>query len=384
MQAREDFSNRMKGKEGASAIERQLFNNAHGSVDMSISGGSPKSNLVKGTGLLSLSYDENGKNVFYYLREILSKMNHRPAANASGAAHGRHSRKRNKKNRSATTTSSGDSDGDPDPEPPSEDDDDEGLGDAIEQVSKDLAKEAEKANRLNTVSKWFQDKLDKSPIGRFVNKFCVSFGKILSSPINYMTKMLDKADKSLFKIMFGSSELKGVDGKPINSVFDHIINKVNESFDTIKNSLKNFFKDTIGDKLKNWLKPVWDRFGAPVWDEVKTAVGVGYNRAKGAVNRTIVNPVKEVVDYTKKYSAAGEFSKDAAKATGEKVGDIRTAVASRSMTREQWKKYSGAVRKYKQDQMVENRTMTKAQWKRYSGAIRKARSGQVVSADEVE
>lgn len=285
MQSREDFSNRMRGKEGASAIERQLFNNAHGSVDMSISGGSAKSGLIKGTGLLSLSYDEQGKNVFYYLREILSKMDHRPAANARGGASGRQSRKRSKKTKSATSSASGSSDGDPDPEPPSEEDDD-GLGDTIEQISKEMAEEAEKANRMNKVSKWFQDTLNKTPIGQFVNKFGVSFGKILASPINYMTKMLDKADKSLFKIMFGESELKDADGKPIDSVFSHIINKVSESFDSIKKSIETFFKDTVATKFKEWFKPMWDQYGAPIWNEVKSTVGKGFKRAKTAVGNT--------------------------------------------------------------------------------------------------
>ena len=285
MQSREDFSNRMRGKEGASAIERQLFNNAHGSVDMSISGGSAKSGLIKGTGLLSLSYDEQGKNVFYYLREILSKMDHRPSANARGGASGRQSRKRSKKTKSVASSASGSSDGDPDTEPPSEDDDD-GLGDTIEQISKEMAEEAEKANRMNRVSKWFQDTLNKTPIGQFVNKFGVSFGKILASPINYMTKMLDKADKSLFKIMFGESELKDADGKPIDSVFSHIINKVSESFDSIKKSIETFFKDTVATKFKEWFKPMWDQYGAPIWNEVKSTVGKGFKRAKTAVGNT--------------------------------------------------------------------------------------------------
>ena len=284
MRAKEDFANRMRGKQGAHAIERQLFNNSH-EYDITGDSKTSKSGLVKGTGLLSLSYDENGKNVFHYLREILSRMRNRPKASRTESII-RRPRSRSIRSRSvsnAATSNSEDSDGDADPE-----DEEEYIDDSIwEAIDKERLKQASEANRANAISNFIGNALDKSPLGKFLNKFGKSFSKIMSSPIDYMTKMLNKADESLFKVMFGANpNMKDEEGRSITSIFDYIINKIRTSFDSITKTIGDGFKKHVLDKMKEFLKPAWDKYGKPIWDNVKTLTNRGFKRAKVAVNNT--------------------------------------------------------------------------------------------------
>jgi len=278
MMAKEDFSRRMRGKEGAHAIERQIFNN---SQDYDFTSSKSRS-MIKGTGLLSLSYDEEGKNVFYYLREILGRMGNRPK-NKNNNSRTRHSRNRSKRQSTTTNTTSSDSsdsDGDGDGDPESEGYIDDSIW---EELDKKRAKELEESNKV----KEFFDKLsgvfDKSPVGRMFTTIGKGLADVFSSPINYMTKMLEKADESLFKVFFGENE-EFVDehGKKIG-VWQKMLNEMKSSFNNITEKIAKALKF---DKFEEFLKSKVEPYVKPVWNEIKSTAGRGFNRAKTAVGNT--------------------------------------------------------------------------------------------------
>lgn len=280
MRAKLDISNRISSYQTPHNAERNLFT---GVVDKSTYGDSSSGkSAIKGTGLLSLSYDDKGRNVFYYLREILSRMGHGSAKSTNNSNVQNRSRSRSRKtrsNKSVASASSEDSDGDGDP------DQDDGIidDDTWEYVNKVNAEEEEKANRANKIIDGIYKKLSKTPVGKFFADAGKDIGKIISSPINYMTEMIDKADKALFKLIFGDNpDLKDEDGKPVDNLFDAMMSKMRKAFDNITDIVKKSFEDGLGKKIKDSLK----KYAEPVWSEVKSTASKGFKRAKTAVGNT--------------------------------------------------------------------------------------------------
>jgi len=289
MDARQRVSNARLAEEANGGISRQLYN---GAFEMDPSGKGKRvdyTGLAKGSGWLSLSKDEQGHNVFHYLREILNAItlkHNKKNKNRCYANTRTPSSHREGGSRRSGSESSDDSGGDPDPAS----DDDGPLGDDVwESLKADEAARAASGTKKKGLGDWVRDKMGNSPIGKLFGKMLGGAADIVSKPLNYVTKLINKADESMFKMMFGTLDLKDKDGNKVESVFQYITMKVKDTFADIGNWFKEQFKNvknTISDFFKEKIKPLWEKYGKPVKDQVFGMAKKGFGRFKEGVGNT--------------------------------------------------------------------------------------------------
>ena len=281
LRARQDLSRTRRRQEENGGPQRQLFNGAYDDSNLDKN----RTGNVKfggGIGLLASSRDENGNNIFWYLKEILNKIGTRSTSNnKNNTKKGKKNRSKHSQNSRTTESSSEESSSDSSDGDPAADEDSSANFD-WEEIEKERKKKAEEKAKEKAFGNWIKEKLDKSAVGRKLNQMGGFAQKLFTKPMEYMTKMLNKADEGLFKMMFGKNEFKDDEGNPIDSVFQYIMYHIKKSFNNLTNELKNsankFFKDHI--------KPVWDRYGKPVTDEVKKQAKAGWERVKRGVSNT--------------------------------------------------------------------------------------------------
>ena len=272
MQAIEQYSKIMKDFQ-KSGTYNMLFNGSY--LDPKDKNNKPKGNLY-GTGILASSMDNSGNNVFYYLREILREIkgrhksrNRKPKNSTNNNVNNNNiAIYNNQGSREGETSEDGESDG--------------GIDwSKIEEEERKKREEEEQKKKVGSVIK---EKFSKTKIGKFLYDSSSTIGKILAAPMDYATKLLDKADQSIFKMMFGTNELKDDEGNHIDSLFEYIIYKIKKSFkemtDWLKNKVFNPFKERFID-------PLWSKYGKPVVDELKGYAKKGWNRTKQGLDRTI-------------------------------------------------------------------------------------------------
>lgn len=277
MNARQNLTQRYRDIESGIGPQGILFN---GSYDPTGTGNRSKMDPSKfggGSGLLASSMDNQGRNVFWYLREILESIHGRwksssgsarPRTNgpsgSSGATRG------SARGRESSTESEGDSTGESDP---------------YASIYARLDKEAEEASADKAKSRrfgdWLESKIGNTPVGKYFAKAVTGAETILTKPMEYATKLLNKADESMFRMMFGENEFKDDEGNKIDNAFAYIAYKVKKTFDDITKTIKEKLNQWFGEKIK----PYWDKYGKPVVGEIKNYVGRGINRVKKAGNR---------------------------------------------------------------------------------------------------
>lgn len=292
MSAREQYAKNMEEHEANGGIYTKLFN---GTWDNKGTGSTSanKPSGFNGKSLLSLSKDEYGNDVFYYLREILSSISHRRGTDPDGAYYS--GSKFNGRPFRVVNGSSGNRES----ETSSESEDDPGSHgevnwDSIEyELDKEAAEAYEKSKKKKTVSDWLSNKLEKSAIGRFFNKAINGVSNIISSPFKFATELLEKANDNMFTMMFGDKDytnMKDDEGNPINNVFQYMIYKVNKSFkeltDKVGSSVKDMYDDYLRPFVDIHIKPIWERYGQPITDEIKDLLGKGGRRVKKAFRNT--------------------------------------------------------------------------------------------------
>ena len=275
MNARQNLSKRYTEIEKLGGPANQLFNGAY---DFDGKGGynGPSGKLKNnGFGVLATSVDKDGKNVFWYLKEILGKIN------------GRNKDNTNKGGNSTNTTTSGivlpsyhnnsrESESD-------SSDGDSALTDEDWENFRKKKEEGEKGKNKKQLGDWINEKIGNTKVGKFLADSTNFAAKMLSKPMEYATKLLNKADESMFKFIFGSNDFKDDEGNSIDSVFGYMIYKVKSEF----KKMSDWMKKQIFDPLKEkFLRPLWDKYGKPVTDELKGYGKRLWGRAKEGVNNT--------------------------------------------------------------------------------------------------
>lgn len=236
----------------------------------------------KKANFLTASTDTQGHNVFYYLREILSIMK----TGRGGRLKGRSRRGRGGPNGSPTDGSgegdSGSDSSDDGPEP-EEDLDDEDLFAEADRAYEEKQKAKQEKSKLGD---WLKNKLGNTPVANVIANVLNAANSVLGKPMGFITNLIQKADKSLFTMMFGDKMQREIDGEPTDSVFDYIVKKVKSSFEKITDSIKKWIHEKfVNEFLMKKLKPIWDKFwekwGKPVTDEVKSTFNKGKDVVKG-------------------------------------------------------------------------------------------------------
>lgn len=355
MRAKQAYSNNLQQYELDGGLYNLLYNGAIDTDPYNKKGKKPTSTSFAKNNLLAAARDEYGNNVFYYLREILNgvnsrwrngrkKVNNKYNYSSNTSISGRHSSRE-------THTTSEESEGD------SGSDDDGSWDQAAYELDRDEEKRLRRQEKKNAISDWVSEKLDKTAVGRFLNKSFRGLGEVFAKPMQYASDLLDKANENLFQMMFGNTEMKDENGKKINNILEYMISKVKKSFDDLNNYIKGIF-NPIWDKHG---KPIWDKYGKPIWDEMKNYGSRARERAIIGLDNTLGKAFDNIEALAQNrvgdYNTAKEFASEASAATGDRM---------RTIQRQMYK-----------------RTMTKDQYKKYYSAIRKARRGNVSSADEV-
>lgn len=288
MSARQSQNRYMEQEEMNGGITRILYNHTfEGNNGPGAHGG----NKAGGTGLLSLSKDADGHNVFWYLKEILKTLGNKIPARKTRAERRRERRSRG---RSGSTSSSGlsssdDGDGGSDPDSSIFDEEDITYmtdDELYAEIKKRQEEEEAQKNPTKKLGDKVREKFGNSKAGQFLASMADKFGTVISAPMDYMTKLLNKADQNLFKLFFGNEEMVDKDGNKIDSVFNYIIAKVKEAFEGLHKWFKEKF-DPLKDKVKEKLKPLWDKYGAPVKNAMGDMFKAGKNRVKLGFHRTL-------------------------------------------------------------------------------------------------
>lgn len=354
MRAKQAYSNNLQQYELDGGLYNLLYNGAIDTDPYNKKGKKPTSTSFAKNNLLAAARDEYGNNVFYYLREILNgvnsrwrngrkKVNNKYNYSSNTSTSGRHSSRE-------THTTSEESEGD-------SGSDDGSWDQAAYELDREEEKRLHRQEKKNAISDWVSEKLDKTAVGRFLNKSFRGLGEVFAKPMQYASDLLDKANENLFQMMFGNTEMKDENGKKINNILEYMISKVKKSFDDLNNYIKGIF-NPIWDKHG---KPIWDKYSKPIWDEMKNYGSRARERAIIGLDNTLGKAFDNIEALAQNrvgdYNVAKEFASEASAATGDRM---------RTIQRQMYK-----------------RTMTKDQYKKYYSAIRKARRGNVSSADEV-
>ena len=294
MKGAQDFSKKRAAQEAEGGIQRQLFNGAYDIFGIGDGKRHNPSDFRNGTGLLAMSKDKNGHNIFWYLNSIIDTIrNNRSSRKGKTGSIPRPRQTRSRSSRSSSSSSSSSDDGDGD----YADDVDDYLKLSEEEEARRKKEESENGGKVGT---WFKEKLGNSKVGKwFSDTFGKTLGKVLSKPMEYATNLLNKADASMFKLIFGENELKDQEGKPIKNIFEAIINKVNDAFDSIKKTFKQGFE--------KYLKPIIDKYIKPITDSMKDMFKAGWERVKTGVGNTFGKAFNSVKS---KVAAGGVASAD--------------------------------------------------------------------------
>ena len=288
MRAIQNRSSAMRAHEANGGPYRQLFNGAY---DMEGKGNGSK-NLpgdFRKNNLLTLATDSAGKNVFYYLREILGSISKRHGSqkgSMKGAIKVRRHSSQSSSTSGSSTSSSNSADDDSDPDP-----DDDAFWESYSEEQKARAEENAKQEKKAKMQDWIKTKMGNSPIGKVLGNMLGGAVNVLAKPMEYATKLLKKADEGMFQMMFGNKEYKLRNGEEATSVFQYIIDQVKGTFEELKDSIKKMFTNIYQKYLEPMLKPLWEKYGKPVADELKNMGKRAGARVRQAFNR-FAEPVR--------------------------------------------------------------------------------------------
>lgn len=284
--ARADYNAILEAEEVNGSINNVLFNGSHGE------GGRRASIAARsGGGLLSLSKDEYGHNVFHYLREILAAIpsGGRRISSGSSIPRGRVRARRSKgQSSSSGSSSSSSNDGDDDPE----------LG-AFRGSLEELDREEAEANEQAAKRKELEDTLSQTSVGKFLTKAVKNVAGLLTHPFDYATRLIDKANNSIINLVFGDHALTKRDGSKANNVLDYIMDKIDGAFKDLKEKIVNsdFWKnyiDPIGGMMKEGAMKAWGRTKGAF----NNTLGSAFRRIFGVVNNGGVVDAEDVANAT--------------------------------------------------------------------------------------
>lgn len=289
-----------------------------------------------GVGILALSRDEQGKNIFYYLREILHKI---------GNAHIKVNEKSRKDKKVNTSYNAASSDNDSDDgaslfdESSSDPDSDEdrlyNLFDELKKEEEEKKKKEEDKQDPKETKKWVKEKFGETKLGQWIaKKTDADSNSLFKGPFKYMSELLDKADNAIFKMIFGENQFKDDEGNPIHSVFDYMVYKIKRSFEDLKNWMEEKIFNPLKKKFSSFFKdkatPAYEKYIKPTLDAAKGQVESGAKRAGDAVK----NVAESVTGVAKTLKDGGVVSADdVIDAAGDIDGTITESAGGRLVTK---------------------------------------------------
>ena len=308
MRARESLTRNIKNLEKNGGPSRNLFNGAY---DMSGKGDGKRHNPSEyiPTNILELATDKKRRNVFWYLDNILTELKEyrRTRGKKGGKYQSKQSRQRSEGGSDSSSSSSGDEDPDPDGE--ATDEEAESMfASFIEEEAKAKEEEAKKKGTKQKLGDKLNEKFGNSAIGRGLAKVLGKAEGLLSKPMEYMTTMLNKADDSLFRLMFGENKRVDEDGNEIEGIFNVIKFEAKKCFKEIGDFFKTQFKN-IKEKLAPYFQPFIDKLKemfAPVRDAMKDIFGKVRDKFKGAFGHVFGGAADKFKDKFGKKTKASE------------------------------------------------------------------------------
>ena len=261
LQGKQNQTNTMRRIEAQGGAHMNIYSGAYDSEMKGINRFSDPGNMPASYAKLSylnLSKDDYGNNVFYYLREILRRLGGKPRGGNYGP---RNKGPRGGGGGSAPTSggTSGTESSESGEEPPSDWD----L--AQDAVAQEVEEDEKKKAKQRKFKESIKETMGQSRIGKWLYETLSGVKDVVSHPLEYAARLLDKADKSMFALMFGDRDWKTKDGVPIDSVFDYIIYNIKESFKKLNAELKKIFEpfkkytDPVVNTLKQWGKNAKDK-----------------------------------------------------------------------------------------------------------------------------
>lgn len=322
----ENLSSLRRRQEANGGPQRHLFNGAYDENGVGDGRRSNPSKFTKGSGILATSIDEHGKNIFWYLNSIIDTIrNYRRPEKTGKASSGR---KGQEKRSGGTDSGSGEKSG-------SDDSDGDGESDLDSGFQKEQAEREKEKNKSKGLGfgDWIEKKIGNTTVGKHIARTFGGAERILTKPMEYMTKLLNKADESMFKLMFGSKAIVDKDGNEIEGgVFQYIINQVKTTFDGLRKTLEKQF-NSIKDRLKKVLKPIWDKYGKPVIDNVKMMAKAGWNRFKTGVSNTFGKGYSKLTELKRKATEKALNNGDIVSASDVEGDGILHSAAGRYVTK---------------------------------------------------
>ena len=278
MNARQEYTRTLKELQESGSVFSTLFNGQYDSTGVGKGKRANPSQFNGGSGLLALSQDREGRNVFWYLKEILNSIgrvrNKRKNKEEYTVYYKNNRREHSSTSSNNNSSESSESSGeDPDP----------GLFDDVEDSIREENKEAyiKAANRKKLGDRVAQIFVN-SRVGRFLGNLADKFGGFIAKPFDYMTKLLNKADDSMIKMMFGENEYYDDNGNRIDNVFDIIVYNIKKTF----KKMTDWMKEKLFNPIKKILDPLFDKYIKPITNEIKNKFKSGKERVKTAVSNT--------------------------------------------------------------------------------------------------
>lgn len=274
-----------------------------------------------GVGILAHSRDDNGNNVFYYLKEILHRMRgwrgRHNSGNATGGASTDTSHSNNKSNGdggSSAGSSDGDSNSD-DPDP------------AILTFADALEYERKKNENAETVEKkksFLHDLTLKIFGNNAIGRLFAGISESLARPLDTVTNLLNKASDNIVAMFFGDiykdkygNQITDKRGKPVDNIISLLVYKVETTFDKLHDKFDEWWKErkkkleenekfkSFKDGLKNTAKDAGDTIkgafsgavqsGKDFANDIKNAATNAYGGIVTKRGLTMVSPGEIII-----------------------------------------------------------------------------------------
>lgn len=291
LRARQNYSRKLEQQEIDGGTYNLLFNGAYDTTGKGSTKKMDTSVFVSRNPLAAMT-DAHGKNVFYYLREILNGINNRWRSREKTSVGGNYSYTTTSEGYSTSREYSTASESEGDSGSDSDDDDDTSAWyRAEEDVKRETKKKREEQENKEKVLNFASEKFNKSPLGKFFGKSIGNISHIFAKPIEFANELLEKANENVFSLMFGNKELKDETGKPIDNILEYMINKVKTSFDELGKWIKS--------KFKGYFTSLWEKIqpkAQPVIDELKSMGRAAKARVGTAFKRTFDPAVNAILD----------------------------------------------------------------------------------------
>ena len=337
--------NNMRGNQQLSRAVTDLENNGSSAFnvlfDRSYDNGK-ENNRARPSGyettnnIINRAKDKEGRGIFSYLKDMLNTIKQIATeipkrGNANGKKAKRKQKRSKSQNGSSSSSSDDSSDSDPDPDLGGyERDQSEGYG-SVEELGREIDRQREEANKKQInrgkLGTWIREILDKTAVGRFINAASDKLGGLVSKPMEYATKLLNKADEKLFNLMFGDKleVVVGDETKQCDNLLQYVGYSIEGTFKKVYNDIKEQILKPLKDKMKEWFQPIIDKYVTPVWENIKDMLGRGKDRVAEAFPNTFGKAFEKIDEKRRERKAKKQAEKDMENGGVASADDIENA-----------------------------------------------------------